>query len=66
MEKIYVVRFISYSNSIKTIVTSGIDYLDTDDFGNLLIRESELDYYRVYGKGYFSIKFVGYLKERNK
>ena len=71
-EKVYSVEFMNYTNCLRDTVSTepekdengvinfmGIEYLDVKD--GFLVRESELDKYRVFGGGYNSIHFVGYM-----
>ena len=64
-EKIYLVEFNTYTNCCYDTVSNGeyddfkkMKYLDIP-LGGLLVRESELGLYAVYGDGYKTIKLVG-------
>jgi hypothetical protein len=60
MEKLYSVSFIEYTNYSKDTVWS--EELDKHEHASdLVIKESDLDYWRKFGKGIESLKFVGYL-----
>jgi len=68
-EKIYAVSFLEFSDVLHRTVSdrppdaelgARHTYIDLSN-GPLLVRESELDYYRKFGGGYDSIKYVGKL-----
>ena len=72
-EKVYSVEFMGYTNFSKTTVYTSpenlgngiysfIDSEYLDVAGGFLVRESELDRYKVYGDGYRHIEFVGYME----
>ena len=60
LEKVYIVDFIYYTNCMRDTVYNEEtgEHLDVGRLG-FLVRESELEKYRKYGKGYESIKLVG-------
>ena len=60
LEKVYIVEFIEYANWTKDLVYNEETrkYLHVESLG-FLVRESELEKYRKYGKGYESVKLVG-------
>lgn len=69
LEKVYLVDFMCYTNCLNNTVSdwdgkssfSGKEkYLDVPQ--PFLIKESDLDKYRIYGGGYRNTKFVGYME----
>lgn len=64
-EKVYAIEFISYTNYSKTSVYNEKkhEYLDVPTDSSFLVKESDLDKYRDYGKGYKSVILVGYLQK---
>lgn len=65
MEKIYAVEFVDYTNCCRTAVRceETDEYLHIDPDLPFLIRESDIEKYRKFGKGYKSLELVGVLKE---
>lgn len=64
LEKVYAVEFMEYTNCMRDTVSDGNKDLGQARYINIgkepfLIRESELDKYRIYGGGFRSIEFVG-------
>ena len=64
LEKIYQVEFIRYTNcSCDTVCNEATEIKDMQHihFGKepLLIKESDIDKYKIYGGGFRSLKFVG-------
>lgn len=74
MEKIYEVEFLNYTNSMRDTASCNsneylnIDnkYIDIPKDGSLLVKESELEFYKNYGNGYRSITYVGELAESDE
>ena len=67
LEKVYKVTFMQYTNAMKDTVSdwdgkghslADCEYLDVGK-ESFLLRESQLEYYRKFGKGYRNIEFVG-------
>jgi len=64
-EKLYKIKFIQYTNTFKDTVRS--EELDKyEDAKDLIIRESDIDYYRQFGEGISELEFVGYLGEKEE
>ena len=64
MEKIYKVKFMKYTNVVKDTVSNQAKEIKDEKFLRVgkepfLVRESELDNYRVWGDGFRYIEFVG-------
>ena len=64
MEKIYKVKFMKYTNVSKDTVSNQAKEIKDEKFLRVgkepfLVRESELDNYRVWGDGFRYIEFVG-------
>lgn len=64
MEKVYLVEFIEYTNCMRDTVSDGNENIGETKYITVgkepfLVRESELDKYSKYGKGYRSMLFVG-------
>lgn len=63
LEKVYAVTFMQYTNCLQDTVSdsnkdwSKLNYLNVGH--NFLIKESDIEKYRVYGNGYRSLTFVG-------
>lgn len=63
LEKVYAVTFMEYTNFLNDTVSDGnkdwskLNYLNVGH--NFLIKESDIEKYRVYGHGYRSLTFVG-------
>lgn len=63
LEKVYAVTFMQYTNFMNDTVSdnnkdwSKLNYLNVGQ--NFLIKESDIEKYRVYGGGYRSLTFVG-------
>lgn len=69
-EKIYAIEFMQYTDFGKTCVSNGayelkdLKYLDTKQ-EPFLVRESDLEKYKIYGQGYRNLTFVGYMEVDN-
>lgn len=64
MEKVYEVKFMSYTNSSKdTVSNDAEDFKDRKyiDIGKepFLVKESEFEKYKQYGNGFRIVRFVG-------
>lgn len=62
MEKIYEIEFMEYTNCMKdTVWSNNIQDCKYLNIGKepFLIKESEFEKYRKYGKGFRVIRFVG-------
>lgn len=63
LEKVYAVTFMKYTNCMNDTVNDmnndyrKLNYLNVGH--NFLIKESDIEKYRVYGGGYRSLTFVG-------
>ena len=63
-EKIYVVEFMQYTNCMKDTVSKNdgsLNYIDVKE--PVLVRESEIDKLKEYGKGFRYVEYVGMLRE---
>ena len=70
-EKVYHVEFMEYTNAVKDTVAkytdvpnSTIPHVEYLDVGvePFLIKESDIEKYKEFGKGYKSLIFVGYIE----
>jgi hypothetical protein len=67
--KIYAATFIQYTNCMHDTVATNSEsikdekYLDVTD-GPILIREEDIEFYKQFGNGFDTLKFVGYLVEK--
>ena len=63
LEKVYAVTFMQYTNCLNDTVSDNnkdwtkLRYLNVGH--NFLIKESDIEKYRVYGNGYRSLTFIG-------
>lgn len=62
-EKIYAVEFLEYTNCLNDTVSDGNKEIGKTKYlhvgRHFCIRESDIEKYRVYGKGYKSLIYVG-------
>lgn len=64
MKKVYEVEFMEYTNCLRNTVRSNSDDLKDIKYMTVgtepfLVMEDHLDYYREFGGGFRSIRFVG-------
>ena len=60
--KLYAVEFRTYTNVLRSTVAHNeneLDYLDVPKDGEFIIREDEIDFYKNYGDGYLSLRYIG-------
>lgn len=64
LEKVYKVEFMSYSDALKATVKTHPENGEKEKYlevgkEHFLVRESELEKFKVYGYGFRSVTFVG-------
>lgn len=65
--KLYEVTFMAYTDASLTKVYNGItnEYLDIKNTP-MVIQEDQIGHYMNFGDGINSMKFIGYLHDKNK
>ena len=69
--KVYKVKFLNYTNCMEDTVSKNDEdmcFIDIPQESRpyILLREDQLELYRIYGNGYESIEYVGNMIEEDR